>query len=154
VLYNGGTFNPLTFSSVDAQFLEMRRFQIEEIARAFRVPLGLLYEMTRQTWSNMEQATREFLVFSLEPWLRALEACLARALIAPDDRGTVRIRFDRDDLTRASLTERATAINSLRASEVLSADEGRDWLDLPPRADGRGNTFENPNITTRPATDG
>ena len=150
VLYNGGVFNPLTFKSTDAQFLELRRFQIEEIARAFRVPLGLLYEMTRQTWSNMEQATREFLIFSLEPWLRALEACLARALIAPEDRATTRIRFDRDDLTRASLTERATAINSLRASEVLSADEGRDWLDLPPRPDGKGNDYTNPNINQRP----
>jgi len=151
VLYNGGVFNPLTFKSTDAQFLELRRFQIEEIARAFRVPLGLLYEMTRQTWSNMEQATREFLIFSLEPWLRALEACLARALIAPEDRATTRIRFDRDDLTRASLTERATAINSLRASEVLSADEGRDWLDLPPRTDGKGGSYDNPNITVKPA---
>ncbi len=149
VLYNGGVFNPLTFKSTDAQFLELRRFQIEEIARAFRVPLGLLYEMSRQTWSNMEQATREFLIFSLEPWLRALEACLARALIAPDDRATTRIRCDRDDLTRASLTERATAINSLRASEVLSADEGRDWLDLPPRPDGKGNDYTNPNINQR-----
>ncbi|MGB3831210.1 MAG: phage portal protein [Mesorhizobium sp.] len=151
VLYNGGVFNPLTFKSTDAQFLELRRFQIEEIARAFRVPLGLLYEMTRQTWSNMEQATREFLIFSLEPWLRSLESCLSRALIAPDDRATTRIRFDRDDLTRASLTERATAINSLRASEVLSADEGRDWLDLPPRTDGKGGSYENPNITVKPA---
>lgn len=148
VLYAGGVFQPLTFKSTDAQFLELRRFQIEEIARAFRVPLGLLYEMTRQTWSNMEQATREFLIFSLEPWLRALEACLSRALIAPADRATVRIRFDRDDLTRADLAVRAAAINSLRASEVLSADEGRDWLDLPPRADGKGNVYVNPNITT------
>lgn len=151
VLYAGGTFNPLTFSSVDAQFLELRRFQVEEICRAFRVPPGLLYEMTRQTWSNMEQATREFLVFSLEAWLRALEAALQRALIAPNERRSVRIRIDRDDLTRSSLVERATAINSLRASEVLSADEGRDWLDLPPRADGKGGSYGNPNITVKPA---
>jgi len=152
VLHNGAKFNALTLKSTDAQFLELRRFQIEEIARAFRVPLGLLYEMTRQTWSNMEQATREFLIFSLEPWLRALEACFNRALIPAEDRAVVRIRFDRDDLTRASLTERATAINSLRASEVLSADEGRDWLDLPPRADGKGGSYDNPNITVKPAT--
>ncbi|MEJ6783763.1 phage portal protein [Aminobacter sp. Piv2-1] len=150
-LFGGAKFNPLTFKSTDAQFLELRRFQIEEICRAFRVPPGLLYEMTRQTWSNMEQATREFLIFTLEPWLRAIEACLTRSLIAVDDRPNFRIRFDRDDLTRASLTERATAINSLRASQVLSADEGRDWLDLPPRADGKGGSYENPNITVKPA---
>jgi HK97 family phage portal protein len=151
VLFAGAKFSQMQLTSVDAQFLEMRKFQIEEVARAFRVPLGLLYEMTRQTWSNMESATREFLIFSLEGWLRALEACLSRALIDKDDRGTIRIRLDRDDLTRADLQVRATAINSLRASEVLSADEARDWLDLGPRADGKGNTYDNPNITISPA---
>lgn len=151
VLYNGGVFNPLTLKSTDAQFLELRKFQILEIARAFRVPPQMLYELDRATWSNAEQMGREFLSYTLEPWLRALEAALTRALIAPDDRPSIRIRFDRDDLTRASLTERATAINSLRASEVLSADEGRDWLDLAPRADGKGGSYENPNITVKPA---
>lgn len=154
VLFGGAKFSPMTLTSTDAEFLANRRFQIEEVARAFRVPLGLLYEMTRQTWSNMEQATREFLIFCLEPWLRALEAALGRALIAAEDRGTFRIHFDRDDLTRASLTERATAINSLRASEVLSADEGRDWLDLPPRTDGQGGSYVNPNINQKPAAAG
>ncbi|MER9306778.1 phage portal protein [Mesorhizobium sp. M0496] len=151
VLFNGGKFNALTMLSTDAQFLELRKFQVLEIARAFRTPPHMLYELDRATWSNSEQMGREFLVYCLEPWLRALEGCLTRALIAPDDRATTRIRFDRDDLTRASLTERATAINSLRASEVLSADEGRSWIDLPPRADGKGGTYENPNITIKPA---
>lgn len=151
VLYGGGAFNALTFKSTDAEFLANRKFQILEIARAFRVPPQMLYELDRATWSNAEQMGREFLSYSLEPWLRGLEASFTRALIGADDRQTWRIRFDRDDLTRASLTERATAINSLRASEVLSADEGRDWLGLPPRTDGGGSAYENPNITTRPA---
>lgn len=152
VLHNGATFNPLTLASTDAEFLANRKFQVLEIARAFRVPPQMLYELDRATWSNAEQMGREFLSYTLEPWLRALEAALTRALISPDDRAATRIRFDRDDLTRASLTERATAINSLRASEVLSADEGRDWLDLGPRPDGKGGEFANPNITVKPAT--
>ena len=151
VLHNGARFTPLTLKSTDSQFLELRKFQILEIARAFRVPPSMLFELDRATWSNSEQMGREFLTYTLEPWLRALEAALSRALIAQEDRGSIRIRFDRDDLTRASLTERATAINSLRASEVLSADEGRDWLDLPPRADGKGGEYGNPNITVKPA---
>ncbi|MAW86510.1 MAG: phage portal protein [Phyllobacteriaceae bacterium] len=150
ILWDGAKFNPLEFKSTDQQFLEIRRFQVEEIGRAFNIPATFLGDLTRATWSNLETKNREFLSYCLEPWLRALEAALTRSLLTADERRSLAVRIDRDDLTRASLTERATAINSLRASEVLSADEGRDWLGLGPRADGKGNTYENPNITVKP----
>ncbi len=143
ILDGGAEYFPLTLTSVDAQFLEMRAFQILEIARAFRVPPSMLYELDRATWSNSEQMGREFLVYSLEPWLRALEGALRRALFTPEERAEYRIAFDRDDLTRASLTERATAVSSLIASRVLNPNEGRGWLDLPPRKGG--DEYANPN---------
>lgn len=148
ILWDGAKFVPFTLASTDAQFLENRKFQILEIARAFRVPPGMLYELDRITWSNGEQQGKEFLTYSLEPWLRALESALRRALFSPEDRARYRVKFDRDDLTRASLTERATAINGLRASGIINANEGRGWLEMPARTDAGGNTFENPNITT------
>jgi HK97 family phage portal protein len=152
ITWDGAEWKPLTFSSVDAQFQELRIFQVQEIARAFRVPPGMLYEMSRQTWANMTQATREFLVFSLEPWLRALEAALTRALIAPGDRKSFRIWFERDDLTRADLGERATAYSSLITARVINPNEARDWEGLPPYTEG--NTFANPAITPgKPAND-
>ncbi len=147
ILWDGAKFVPFTLASTDAQFLENRKFQIHEIARAFRVPPGMLFELDRVTWSNGEQQGKEFLTYSLEPWLQALEGAMRRALFSPEERSQYRIKFDRDDLTRASLTERATAINSLRASGVINANEGRDWLEMPPRSDAGGSTFENPNIS-------
>lgn len=143
IVDGGASYSPLTMKSTDAQFQEMRSFEILQIARAFRVPPQMLYDLTRATWSNGEQMGREFLVFTLEPWLRALEGCLRRALFTPEEFASHRVVFDRDDLTRASLTERATAINSLIASRVLNPNEGRDWLDLPPRAGG--DEYANPN---------
>ncbi len=143
VLWDGTTFRPLTFSSVDAQFLELRKFQLLEIARAFRVPPSMLFELERATWSNSEQMGREFLTYCLEPWLKASEGAMRRALFSPEERATHAIRFDRDDLTRADLTARATAINSLVASRVLNPNEGRSWIDLPPYAGGE--VFANPN---------
>jgi HK97 family phage portal protein len=143
VLYDGGEFIPLTMNSTDAQFLEMRKFQITEVARAFRVPPQMLYELDRATWSNSEQMGREFLTYSLEPWLLTLEGAMRRGLFTDEERATHRIRFDRDDLTRADLTARSTAIASLIASRVLNPNEGRDWLGLPPR-DG-GEEYANPN---------
>jgi HK97 family phage portal protein len=143
VLWDGTTFRPLTFNSVDAQFLELRKFQMLEISRAFRVPPSMLFELDRATWSNSEQMGREFLTYCLEPWLKALEGAMRRALFSLEERARFVIRFDRDDLTRADLTARATAINSLVASRVLNPNEGRSWIDLAPYAGGE--VFANPN---------
>lgn len=142
ILWDGATFRPLTFSSVDAQFLEVKKEQTVEIARAFGVPPSLLYEMGRATWGNAEQASKEWLA-SLELWMRPLEASMRRALFRPDERADWRIRFDRDDFSAVDLTARATAINGLIASRTLSPNEGRDWLGMPPRAGG--DVYENPN---------
>ena len=149
ILYDGTTFESFAFTSTDAQFLENRRFQIEEIARAFNIPAPMVGDLSRATWSNSEQKGREFLSYTLEPWLRALEGALRRALLSDDERQTHVIRFDRDDLTRADLSTRATVINSLIASRTINPNEGRDWLGLPPR-DG-GDEFLNPNIATEGA---
>lgn len=144
VLWDGAKWVPMTLTSADSQFLELRRFQIEEIARAFNIPAPMIGDLTRATWSNLESKNREFLSYTLEPWLCTIEAAFNRALFTSEERKTYRFILDRDDLTRASLTERATAISSLRASKVLSSNEARNWLELPPTADG--DTLENPNI--------
>ena len=152
VTWDGAEWKPLSFSSVDSQFLELRKFQVDEIARAFRVPPSMIYSLDRATWSNSEQMGREFLTYCLEPWLMALEAALRRALIAPEDRKSFRIWFERDDLTRADIGARATAYSSLITSRVINPNEAREWEGLPPYTDG--NTFANPNVTsTKPAND-
>jgi HK97 family phage portal protein len=150
ILWDEATFNALTLSSTDAQFLENRTYQNMEVARAFRVPPQMLYELGRATWKNAEQGGKEFLTYTMEPWLHALEGCMRRALFNDDERKTYRIKFERDDLTRASLVERATAVNSLIASETLNPNEGRAWLDLPPYAGGE--KFGNRNINVKPVT--
>jgi len=143
ILFDGAEFVPFQLNSTDSQFLENRRFQITEIARAFRVPPQMLFDLERATWSNAESMGREFLSYSLEPWLRALEGALTQALFSEDERETYRVHFDRDDLTRANLNDRATAINSLISSRVLNPNEGRAWLDLQPYEGGE--EYANPN---------
>lgn len=147
ILWDGASFKQMMLNSVDAQFIELRRFQILEICRAFRIPPSMLYELERATWSNSEQMGREFLTYTLEPWLRALEGSLARALLTRKERESFRILLDRDDLTRADLTARATAISSLISAKVLNPNEARSWLDLAPYTGGEeyGNPHINPN---------
>lgn len=158
VLWDGTEWQQVTLSSVDAQFQQLRLFAMQEIARAFNMPPSLLGDLTRATWSNSAEMQRQFLLLCLEPWLQALEAALRRALFTDEDRARYAIRFDRDDFTNVDLVARATAINGLRASMTLTRNEGREWLDLPPVADG--DTFENPHTgssqpgNSTPATGG
>lgn len=143
ILWDGATFRPITMASTDAQFIENRKYQVLEIARAFRVPPSMLFELDRATWSNSEQMGREFLTYCLEPWLKTLEGAMRRALFSTSERPRFAIRYDRDDLTRADLQARATAINSLVASRVLNPNEGRSWLGLAPYEGG--SVWANPN---------
>lgn len=143
VLFDGAEWIQMQLSSVDAQFQQLRLFQLQEIARAFNLPATMLGDLSKATWSNTAEMHRQFLQICLEPWLQALESALERALLTKEERENYAIRFDRDDFTNVDLTARATAISSLRSAMVLSRNEGRNWLDLPPVDDG--DTFENPN---------
>nr|BAT28728.1 phage lambda Ba02, DNA replication protein [Aureimonas frigidaquae] len=143
VLEENGDWTPLAFNSVDSETIATWQFAILEIGRHFRVPPSALYDFERQTWANMESAQKEWLA-GLEFWLRPLEGAMRRALFTAEERGSHRIRFDRDDFTAVDLTARATAINGLIASRVLNPNEGRDWLGLPPRFGG--DTYDNPHI--------
>ncbi|QKK19451.1 phage portal protein [Rhizobium indicum] len=150
VLYEGAVYKQMALTSVDGEFTASRTFQILEVARAFRVPPGMLFELTRNTWGNSEQQAKEFIQYTLIPWLRILEAAFNRTLLSEEERGEYRFAFDIDDTSQADLTARATAISTLITARVLNPNEARDWLGMPPR-DG-GNEFANPAIdTAKPA---
>lgn len=142
-LWDGASWAQMTLSSVDAQFQQLRIFQLQEIARAFNIPAILIGELSRATWSNSAEMQRLFLLLCLEPWLNALESALRRALFTKEQRQRFAIRFERDDFSKVDLAVLATAINSLVASRVINPNTGRDWLDLPPYA--AGEEYANPN---------
>ncbi len=149
VLEEGGKFEPLTFSSVDAQFLEMRRFAIEEIARIYRVPNHMLGEMGRATHANAETLNRQFLQLCLRPWLERWES-QSRKLFTPDERDTFFVQFNTDDLLKTDLQARATAYQVLIQSRVMSPNEVRALENLAPYPGG--DKFENPNTSSAPAS--
>lgn len=135
-------FQPLTFSSVDMQFLELRKFQLEEISRAFRVPPHLLSELGRATWSNASEMNQSFLDTCLVPWLIQWQGALARVLLAPEERANSFIEFDTSALTRANLQARTESYsravggpyltaNEVRAIENRAPIEGGDILNEP-----------------------
>lgn len=107
---------------------------------------------TRNTWGNSEQQAKEFIQYTLIPWLRILEGAFNRTLLTDAERGEYRFAFDIDDTSQADLTARATAISTLITSRVLNPNEARSWLGMAPRDGGDG--FSNPAIdTATPAHD-
>jgi HK97 family phage portal protein len=142
VLFDGATFKPLTFSSVDAQFLQVWKHVVLEVCRAFRCPPQLLFDFDRATWNNAEQASKEWLA-SLEFWMCPMEAAMRRGLFTPEERPRYRARFERDDYSNVDLVSRATAASSLISSRAMNPNETRTMLlDLPPYP--AGNEFANP----------
>lgn len=143
VLEEGASWEALALSSVDAQFLEMRKFAIEEIARLFRVPPIFLMEYGRATWGNSAEMRQQFLTFALLPWIGRWQGEIRLKLFSEDERDTYFAEFLTDDFLRADLTERADSYAKLIAARVLNPNEVRAAENRPPYAGGE--KFENPN---------
>lgn len=156
ILDEGMTYDQLSMTLADAQFAENRLEQIREIARVFRVPPTMLFELTRGTWSNAEQMMRQFYSLTLKPWLTAWEWAYARVLFTPEERATFYIEFNVDDLLSADHATRAAAYGQYRSMGAMTANEVRGGLNLSPLDDG--NSLANPYTTsgktdTTPAPD-
>lgn len=145
ILWAGTKYSQTALNSTDAQYIENRRYQMEEIARAFNMSPVMLGDLTKSSYANAWQKNREFLGITLAPWLRLVEAAFNRALLTDEERARLTFQFDIDDLSRVDLQQRATAISSLVSSRVLSPNEARIWLDAGLAPYDGGNEFANPN---------
>jgi HK97 family phage portal protein len=145
VLEEGGEFQSLTMTSTDAQFLELWTLAVVEIARVFRVPPHMLFELGRATWGNAGEMGASFLRFTLDRWLKVWQGEIRLKLIDPEDRATFYAEFLLDDLLRTDLTARADAYGKLIAARVLNPNEVRAMENRAPYEGG--DEFLNPNTT-------
>lgn len=150
VLDADAKYQALTLTSADAQTLELWQHSINEIARVFRVPPHMIFELGRATWGNAGEMGATFLRFTLDRWLKVWEGEIRLKLIAPEDRATFYPEFLTDALLRADLPARADAYGKLIASRVLNPNEARARENLPPYEGD--NEFANPHITTTTTT--
>lgn len=145
-LVNGATFKQLTMTSTDAQVLELRRYAVDEIARALSVPPSMLYELGRATWGNSENQSASFLTFSLMRWIKAWQNEIRLKLFKPEERDDYFAEFNTDDLLTVDFAARATAYGQYRSMGAMTGNEVRKGLNLPPLPEG--NSLSNPHITT------
>ena len=106
VLEEGMKYTPISIPNNEAQFLETRKFQVEEIARLYRVPLHMIGDLEHATFSNIEQQSLEFVKYSLDPWLIRWEQSLQKALLSDNEKGQYFIKFNVDGLLRGDYASR------------------------------------------------
>ena len=132
VLENGMEFKPIGIKPIDAQFLESRKFSTEEIARIFNVPLHMIGELTRSTNNNIEQQALEFVVFTIRPWLKKIEAEFNKKLLTTEEwkTGSSFIRFNVNSLLRGDVKTRMELYKTMNLIGAMNADEIRELEDL------------------------
>lgn len=136
ILEDGMDFEALQFTSVDLQFLEMRRHQVAEVARCFRIPLHMLQDLERTTHANAQSMGQQFLSLTLLPWLKLWEGAIRRSLLTPEERRDYHAEFLADDLARADLGERFDAYSKAVTNGLLSPNEIRAAENRAPYAGG------------------
>ena len=138
VLDEGMSWEQMSISPKDAQALELRKFQVAEIARIFRVPLHMIGETEKQTsWgTGIEQMTIGFVVYTLMPWLKRLESRINTDLILDRDRQTYFAEFLIDGLLRGDIQSRYEAYGIGIQWGWLSPNEVRTKENLNPRDGG------------------
>ena len=98
VLEEGMKYTPISISPEQAQFLETRKFQINEIARIFRVPPHMVGDLEKSSFSNIEQQSLEFVKYTLDPWVIRWEQSIMRTLLSPDERKQYYVKFNVEGL--------------------------------------------------------
>ncbi len=143
ILEEGATFKPLSISQADAQFMESRRFQLEEIARMYRVPLTLLQDFGRATWNNMEQQQLFFVMFTILPWAKRWEENIKAQIMTKAQRDSgLYVEFQLNNLLRGDAKTRAELYASGRQNGWLSINDIRKLENMNP-VDG-GDAYMQP----------
>jgi len=138
VLEEGMKYTPISISPEQAQFLETRKFQINEIARIFRVPPHMVGDLEKSSFSNIEQQSLEFVKYTLDPWVIRWEQSIMRSLLTPEEKKTYYAKFNLDGLLRGDYQSRMNGYAIGRQNGWMSANDIRELenLDRIPAEEG------------------
>ena len=138
VLEEGMKYTPIAISPNEAQFLETRKFQINEIARIFRVPPHMVGDLEKSSFSNIEQQSLEFVKYTLDPWVIRWEQSLARILFTDDEKKRYFFKFNVEGLLRGDYQSRMNGYATARQNGWMSTNDIRELenLDRIPKEQG------------------
>ena len=142
ILEEGMTFAPISIPNNGAQFLETRKFQVEEICRIYRVPPHLIGDLSRSTFSNIEHQSIDFATHTIRPWLVRIEQAMNRALFSESEKGRFYVQFNIDGLMRGVYKSRMEGYAIARQNGWMSANDIRALENMNPIPDEEGgNTY-------------
>ena len=130
VLEEGMKYTPISISPEQAQFLETRKFQINEIARIFRVPPHMVGDLEKSSFSNIEQQSLEFVKYTLDPWVIRWEQSIMRTLLTPEEKKSYFVKFNLEGLLRGDYQSRMNGYATARQNGWMSANDIRELKNL------------------------
>ena len=142
-------YTPISISPEQAQFLETRKFQIDEIARIFRVPPHMVGDLEKSSFSNIEQQSLEFVKYTLEPWIVRWEQSINRVLLTESEKAAYFVKFNVEGLLRGDYQSRMNGYATARQNGWMSANDIRELenLDRIPAEQGGDLYLINGNMT-------
>jgi len=130
VLEEGMKFQSIGIPPEQAQFLETRKFQINEIARIFRIPPHMIGDLEKSSFSNIEQQSLEFVMYTLDPWVVRWEQAIQRALFSESEKRQYFVKFNVDGLLRGDYQSRMNGYAVGRQNGWLSSNDIRELENL------------------------
>lgn len=141
VLEEGMKYQQIGIPPEEAQFLETRKFQINEIARLYRIPPHMVGDLDKSSFSNIEQQSLEFVKYTLDPWVIRWEQSLQRSLLLPGEKGKYFIKLNVDGLLRGDYQSRMNGYAVGRQNGWFSANDIREMENMNPIPDEKGGNL-------------
>lgn len=130
VLEEGMKYHPISIPNNEAQFLETRKFQLNEIARIFRIPPHMIGDLEKSSFSNIEQQSLEFVKYTLEPWVARWEQAIVRSLLNENEKKDYFVKFNLEGLLRGDYQSRMNGYAVGRQNGWMSANDIRQLENL------------------------
>ena len=141
VLEEGMKYQQIGIPPEEAQFLETRKFQVNEIARLYRIPPHMVGDLDKSSFSNIEQQSLEFVKYTLDPWVIRWEQSLQRSLLLPGEKGKYFIKLNVDGLLRGDYQSRMNGYAVGRQNGWFSANDIREMENMNPIPDEQGGNL-------------
>jgi HK97 family phage portal protein len=151
LLDRNAKFVPLAVNGVDAQHLETRRYQVEEVCRFLRVmPIMAGYSDKAATYASAEQMFLAHVIHTLMPWYERLQQSAEVNLLTKQERASgYYIKLQEAGLLRGALKDTSEYLYRLTMGGIMERNEARAKLDLNPLA-GLDQPLTPMNLTTDP----
>lgn len=143
-LPNGLKFKPQERDAMKAQALESRQFSVVEVARWMNLPPHVLRELSRATFSNIEQQALELVIYSLLPIATQIEEAMNITLLDPEERRDHYVKFEMKGLLRGDLETRQKFYVAMLDRGVFNADDVLELEDMNPQPSGLGQVYMTP----------